>query len=372
MPPNKTNRAKKREKRPQSPELAGGAGFTFEDAVAAYFLSALLGESYARGIEGHIVSRIALQQRSFEEPLDDVVVDFRDPAGDTARLSLQVKRSLTISAAPSNADFREIIRDCWRTFTKPRFRKTKDRFGAAVGEIARSKQRAIISLCESARASISAAHFHARFAKGGNASAALKTIKKDIEALLAKAKGSACTKTEVHNFLAHFVLLDFDFLHAGASDPPAIMARLRDYLAPDHVDQAPSLWNDLRQIVRDGAGKSSEFDRPRLLQVLPRGIRLQAAASLRSDLDKITRLTRHWIADIHNDVGGVHVDRAALSEKLEKSLAGGRFIQITGLPGSGKSVLLRQRVEAELTHGPVLFLKSGQARRQGLVELCRG
>lgn len=81
---------------PQSPELAGGAGFTFEDAVAAHFLSALLCESAAEGIPDRIVSRVALQQRDFGEPLDDLIVDSCAADGSPARLSLQVKRQLTI------------------------------------------------------------------------------------------------------------------------------------------------------------------------------------------------------------------------------------------------------------------------------------
>src|SRR3546814_9227804 len=94
----------------QSPELAGGSGFTFEDAVAAYYLAALLAEAYAPGIPDHTVVRVAVQQRHFKQPLDDVIVDFRGANGGTARLSLQVKRALTISAAKSNTDFRDVIR----------------------------------------------------------------------------------------------------------------------------------------------------------------------------------------------------------------------------------------------------------------------
>lgn len=68
----------------QSPELAGGAGFTFEDAVSAEYLITLLGEGYAPGTGDRIVSRVALQQRDFDEPLDDIIVDSRDSKGGRA------------------------------------------------------------------------------------------------------------------------------------------------------------------------------------------------------------------------------------------------------------------------------------------------
>src|SRR5260221_13022729 len=99
----------------QSLGLAGGAGFTFEDAVAGSYLAALLQHGYAPGVESRLVTRVALQQRDFGEPLDDIIVDFQSEAGEIARLSLQLKRSLTISRAASNTDFREIIRDSCAT-----------------------------------------------------------------------------------------------------------------------------------------------------------------------------------------------------------------------------------------------------------------
>lgn len=61
----------------QASELAGGTGFTFEDLVAASYVTALLQEGFAPGVENRIVSRVALQQRDFGEPLDDVIIDFR-------------------------------------------------------------------------------------------------------------------------------------------------------------------------------------------------------------------------------------------------------------------------------------------------------
>src|ERR1019366_3784581 len=95
--------------RAQSAELGAGTGFTFEDAAGAYYLAVLLSEGYGPGIENRTASGVSFQQKAFGEPLDDLVVDFRGARGDDARFSIQVKRSLIISAAASNDDFREVI-----------------------------------------------------------------------------------------------------------------------------------------------------------------------------------------------------------------------------------------------------------------------
>ncbi|MCI5159716.1 MAG: hypothetical protein D3906_15065, partial [Candidatus Electrothrix sp. AUS1_2] len=168
----------------QSPELAGGEGFTYEGDAAAFYLTALLAEAYAPGIDDRIVVCVSVQQRDFGEPLDDIIVDFEDTAKNPARLSLQVKRSLTVSAAKTNKDFRDIIRDSWGTLKKSDFRINIDRYGAAVGTISAAKARALSTLCEWARESLTTEHFDARFVEEGNASKEIKTVKNAIVALL--------------------------------------------------------------------------------------------------------------------------------------------------------------------------------------------
>ena len=235
----------------------------------------------------------------------------------------------------------------------------------AVDEIAKDKARDFISLCEVARESQTIAHFSERFAEGGNASITLKAMKTDIVSLLSEEKGSEVSEAETHDFLAHFVLLKFDFLHDGAIDPPNVMSRLRDCLAVGDVDRAPLLWTVLRQMARTSAGKAGEFDRPRLVRELAGLFHLRAAPSLRGDLEKITALARDWLADIQDDVGGTSLNRASLIAQLEAALEEARFIQIRGLPGSGKSVLLRQQVKSALERGPVLFLKYDRLEGKG-------
>lgn len=293
----------------QSPELAGGEGFTFEGDAAAYYLTALLAEAYAPGIDDRTVVRVSVQQRDFGEPLDDVIVDFEDATKNPARLSLQVKRSLTISDAKSNTDFRDIIRDSWATLKKSDFRVNVDRYGTAVGTIAAAKERLLKTLCDWARESLTDTHFDARFTDGGSASAELKAVKSDVIALLKEAKGTPCTSEEVHQFLAHFVLIQFDFLREGATDPPDAINRIRDCLAPEDAAKAPLIWSRTVQLARASAGKSGQFDRARLVHSISAVARLRGATSFRLDLDLLTELAESYVNLIPDDVGGTRLDR---------------------------------------------------------------
>lgn len=344
----------------QSPELAGGEGFTFEGDVAAFYFAALLAEAYAPGIDDRTVVRVSVQQRDFGEPLDDVIVDFEDAAKSPARLSLQVKRSLTISEAVTNTDFREIIRDSWATLKKADFRIQADRYGTAVGTVTSAKARALRTICDWARESLDADHFDARFAAKGNAGADIKAVRDDVVALLTAAKGATCTTVEVHQFLAHFVLIQWDLLREGATDPPEAINRIRDCLAVEDAAKAPIIWSRIVQLARASAGKSGQFDRTRLVRLIAPLARLRGATSFRRDLDKLIELAKNYANQIPDDIGGTKLDRNALLTELSVKLTKARVVQVRGLPGSGKSAIVKRAVLQALTHGPVLFLKAEQ------------
>src|SRR5690606_20415718 len=131
-----------------SPELTGGGGFTYEDAVAAHYLTAMISGTTATALDARIVQRVVQQQADFEKPLDDLIIDATSLSDvSITRLSLQVKRSLTISEANSN--YREVIQRSWQTLQKPVFSEHVGR----VGSVAEVTSRAFATVCEWARAS---------------------------------------------------------------------------------------------------------------------------------------------------------------------------------------------------------------------------
>lgn len=343
-----------------SPELTGGEGFTFEGEVSAYYLTALLAEASAPGIDDRNVVGVSVQQRAFGEPLDDVIVDFNSDSNSPARLSLQVKRSLIISSAELNKDFQEVIRDSWLTLNKQDFRLNIDRYGVAVGTVAIFKERAIKTLCDWARESPTTAHFQERFRTNGNVNRNIKAVKKDVETLLDAAKGTACSIKEVHRFLSHFVLIRFDFLREGAVHPSEAINRIQECISPDDSTNATVVWSRVTQLARSSAGKAGQFDRTRLVYTISPLVRLRGGRTLRPDLDMLTQLANNYSNLIPDDIGGLKLKRTELLESLDTMLTETRAVQVRGLPGSGKSVLMKHAVQGALQNGPVLFLKAEQ------------
>ena len=332
-----------------STELTGGSGFTFEDSVVGWFLAALLLRHTAAGTPGEVV-RVAVQQRAAGQPLDDVVVDTTDAQG-KRRISLQVKKSLTISAAARNRHFRQIIADCRATRADPDFRVGYDAYGVAVQSVAVGRGRAFRRILELAGASTSAGEFVQRFEGPGATSIEQRKVRNDLRPLIAD------TDEGEWDFYLHFIMLDFAGLEPGGPLKSTIGSSLDSAIATGSAGSGAALFSTLCRAARVGAGGGKVWTRPVLLLDVSSQFRLRGIPAFADDLETISRLTSTAVAEISDEAGGHHVDRSTAVERAFELLKTYRLVNITGLPGCGKSAILRNCAE-RLTNGPVLFLKS--------------
>jgi hypothetical protein len=338
----------------QSPEISGGGGFTFEDAPVAIYLAALLGEESAAGLEDRTIIRVAVQQAAYGEPLDDLIVDARGTDDSISRLSLQTKRELTISAATTNTDFREIVTRAWATLQKPDFRTSIDRVGAVTGTVSEAARRAFVTICEWARASNTPEAFLKHFEPG----AADEDKRRALQAIRDILGDDDKTTSDVkaYRLLRHFVLIKIDVLHEGATDDAHAIERLRHHL--HDPARAADLWHRLLRLARNAAERAQEFSRLSLLAQLRGSFRLAGVRSLRVDLERVMEETRSALDSIACEIDGVEIARPALVDSVKRALETSRFVTIVGLPGTGKSAVLHACVLDAFKSGTVLFLKS--------------
>jgi hypothetical protein len=349
----------------QSSELTGGAGFTFEGTVVATYLALLLIEAAPRGLRGRKTVRVAVQQAAFGEPLDDLVVDAEAPDGTTARISLQIKTQLTISAARSNTDFREIVVNAWNTVLRDRFRDGVDRVGAATNSMSDAAARALERVCELARDSTTAGEFASRFVPGAGEGQKLRETVQVFRAILGELAGQLPTEAELHRLLRHFTILRFDLLHEGGRDEATAVEILRPGLHPKDASRADDLWYRLRVIAREAAGRAGGFTRSSLLEHLDGRFRLAGALSLREDIGRLEAEAELALKDIGATIDGVEVERTSLITLTDQAAISRRFVQLNGLPGSGKSAVLRAAAMRRRTVGPVIVLKSDRLSGRG-------
>lgn len=249
-------------KRMQSSELTAGAGFVYEGHVAAYFLAAMLtGE--LRPPLNISVKTVALQQSAYGAPLDDIIVTFED--GLDTSLYLQVKRSLTISAAASNRDFREVVKNSWLTYKDQINSRGDIYYGAAVDTISPASLRNFRAVCQAARNSHDVAVFLSRNNEAGTSSIDFDNTIRDIKAILGS-EGIGFSDSELHDFLRGFVILNFDVTTPESLSNTQTINSLRQVLtAPS---RANDLWERLKNTSREGAGISATYDKGSLKQLL--------------------------------------------------------------------------------------------------------
>ena len=341
--------------RSRSTELTGGGGFTYEDAVAAYYLASLLRKENAPGIDGD-VSRVAVQQKAHGEPMDDLIVDTL-VNGETRRLSLQVKRSLTISNSKSNADFREIIDMAKATRAKSNFRTGLDRYGFVTCEVGRDRFKSLERIIYWARNSDSGSHFAERFNHNGEANQTDIRVREQICDLL-----SPTNVDEERDFFSHFVALRLDGLEPNAVHYTEICNRLSDLIA-DPSDGGKALFTILCQLVRKGQASATVWTLTQLLGDLQPLAKLNAAPVFEADLQKLKEEATFSCKAIKADIGGVELRRSRLVSEVESVSQKHKLTNIRGLPGAGKSVILRSMIEAAIDRGPVLFLKSDRLEK---------
>lgn len=340
-----------------SSEVKSGQGFTFEDYVAAVYLSGLLTETTATGLSGRVVTRVEIQQGAFGRPLDDLAVTAQGADGIDMMFDVQLKQHMTISAAKSNADFRETVLRAYQTILKTGFKLNVDRVGAIVGDISDEPRREFWALCEMARDESDASKFVEKLRTPGTAGNKLTQFDA-VQAILEPHIESRELDLATHQLLAHFVLSRMEMLAEGSVIEAQTIALLANALSPDERSRALDLWKHLLSLVRPAQGRSGGLDRPRLVANLRGAFRLDAAPSLSAAVYAIQAEATLACAEIPNEIAGVTIPRTLLAQQVLDHCIAGQFLQITGVPGAGKSVVLRTAVELALKRGPALFLKA--------------
>jgi len=346
-----------------SPLLTGGAGFDFEDSVAAVYLTALLLESGVLGLGQYTVSQVALQRAASEAPLDDLIVTGSNAHGEYGTLHLQVKSTLHIGDGTSNTDFRDVLNKAWSTFQSTSFRVARDRVGAAVGSISQARFRAVRRLQELAFNSATSEDFWSRFDSVTNEDT--RTVRTAFVTVLRQIDPIGTNDQRLWRFFQHFTILQFDLHSNDGKDYFYAVEQLKLALKPVAVARAADLWRKLIDVARDVGDAGGSVDRPSLLHRLSPEFLLEAGRSSKADLERLSALAKATLSDIRLDINGHRVDRVSIIDKVAAALTQSRFVQITGEPGTGKSAVLRSIAEAEERDGFVFVLSEKRIEGNG-------
>ena len=337
-----------------SPSSAGPAGALFEAQVGAHYLLTMLAEADPRGLPGVSIERVEFQRAGEGHPLDDVVVRGVMRTGQPAVLEVQVKRTITF--APGDAVFRDVVgqlAQAYRTLDLSHQRQ----FAVATARTSFKIAGPYQEVLRWAREVSSAAVFFGRVSRknvgNDDMRAFVETTRRHLEAA-----GCASDDVTIWQVLRRFQILTFDYDTPGSQSLELALERARNVLDPADVSRASAFWRVLTETAVRTAASGGDLDRAKLVADMAsidhfqlRGLRRNCGP--RETLDEAAELA---VADIPRSIAGVTLARSAQLDNVRNARDQGRYVEIRGDPGVGKSGLLAMVIDEVRTEGRAIVL----------------
>jgi len=324
-----------------SPAAAGPGGALLEGHVGAQYLLSLLSGGEGRGLPGVIISRIAFQQAAMGYPMDDVVVQGRDGQGRAATLELQAKR--TINFTSSDKNFGDVVAFACRAMAKPDFASTRYELAVAISRTSTRIEQHVQDVLRWARDYQDAGGFFRRL----NLPGATHQEKRDFVAALRghmQAAGALHDDISVWRLLSRFQVLAFDFEQPGSICAQWARDRCALALATHDQGRAGEFLEALQQIALQVDASGGSLDAASLRHRLTgeRGFRLAGDRRLHAARERIAETSRSALDDIDTQVHGIALDRSVYVAQALSALEQGRYLEIRGAGGVGKSAILKE------------------------------
>jgi hypothetical protein len=355
--------------RATSPAAAGPTGPGFEVKVGAYYLLALLAQASPHALPGTVTTRIAFQRAREGFPLDDVVVHVDLADGSRATLQVQAKRTITF--APQDSVFKDVVAQIAKAIEEPGFWDGRNEIAVATPRTTTKIAGAYQDVLKWARDMGSHEEFFARLARPGAANPDMRGFVDTFRANLKEA-GAPHDELTLWRILSRFHILIFDFEATGSLAETYAVAHARMLLPPQRAADAGALWATLVTIALEKAATGGDLDHASLAeQLAKKGILAGDDRALASVFAAIQSEARLALADIGTTVGTTRLARHEHLAALRDALDGGRFVLIRGDAGVGKSGVLRQFAERNAEDAPVLVLTPGHIAPNGFLAHCR-
>ena len=343
---------------------SGPAGTHFEAQVGASYLLAMLSGAPPRGLPGATIDRVALQQANAGRPLDDVIIHAHDNvSGKPAVLEVQVKRSITFAAA--DPVFRKVVGQIVEASQRSDFLTQRYELAIATTKGSRKIDGAYQDVLTLARQIGDAATFAAQIDLEGVANEDMRAFVKTFESHL-RDEGAPHDNETVWRLLRRFQILTFDFTATGSASHDLALERAVRVLHADDGSRAGALWVSLIELAIDVAKSGGDRTRETALQTFAQlGYRFvgeRRHATARAALAESSRLA---LADIRNRVGSAVLARQERIAATHAALDRGRYVEVRGDAGVGKSGVLRQMAEAMQAEGQVIVLSPGRCAPRG-------
>jgi hypothetical protein len=345
-----------------SPASSGPAGPHFEGEVGAFYLLSLLVGAEPRGLPGTLVERVELQRSAEGFPLDDVIVRAHDALGSPAVLEIQVKRS--ISFAPKDPIFHAVVDQIALASRKSEFRNSRYELAIATARTS-GKIGAYQDVLTWARQLGDATTFTARINRPGSANDDMRTFVHTFKTHL-HSGGAPDDDETVWFLLSRLQILMFDFTFPGSVSETLVKERAAHALHPDDALRVSAFWGSLVDLTLQVAASGGDRDRDRLIEDLTsRSFRLAGDRRYIAVRAALAEYSRNTLSDINDHIGGVMLTRHEHVSAIHTALDNGRYVEIRGDAGVGKSGVLKHFAQQIAIESQVFVLSPSRTIPKG-------
>ena len=323
-----------------SPAATGGAGYTFEQHVDAYWLGLLLVRAIPPILIDCTLEEVYLQTRHLGWQTDDFLVVGRNGSGQLRKLSGQIKLNFTVSA--KNDECKKTIQGFWTDFkNSDNFSQDSDRFALVTLRGTNSLLEHFSGLLDCARASHDVANFEHRLSTTGFINQKSVRHLVEIRKIIDDSEGRDVSTAEIWQFLRKFHVLSMD-LTSTTSQMEATMKSLLAYVTTesDPIGVADATWNRLLRVASEGMSTARRYRREDLPEELT--CRHRPIANTEHSVLQSLRDHSALILDgIQSKIGDLHLGRYGLVQQVTEQLESAQVILISGPAGSGKSAIAK-------------------------------
>ncbi len=346
-----------------SPASTGPAGSHFEGQVGAFYLLSMLTGTGPRGLPGTIIGRIQFQRAAEGHPLDDVIVHAHDARGEAIVLEIQVKRSITF--APGDLVFRKVVEQIVQASRKPEFSCIRYELAIATARTSQKIDGAYQDVLTWAGQIGDAATFAARINRPGSANDDMRTFVQTFKSHMREA-GSPDDDETVWRLLRRLQILVFDFTAPGSVSEELAKERAVRALHVDDSIRAGALWATLVELALHVAASAGDRTRDRLIEDLRgQSFRLAGERRYASARARLAEDSCHTLDDINDRIADMTLTRHEHVAAVRAALDGGRYVEIRGDAGVGKSGVLKHFAEQIGREAPIIVLKPNRTVPRG-------
>ena len=336
--------------------------------MGAQYLLPLLSGGEARGLPGVVVMRVAFQRATLDHPMDDVIVTGNDAGGQPATLEIQAKR--TIDFTSSDKVFTDVVTFAVRAARKPAFDTERYELAVAIARTTTKIDRHIQEVLKWAREYQDPADFFRRLSQPRVSHRSMREFVEAFRGNMAKGDGPADDHA-VWRLLRRFQVLAFDFEQAGSMCALYARERSAALLVPQQASRSGELWDALQQIALevDAAGGDIDAGTLHIKLSSERDFQLSGNRRLHAARERLAEMADGVLSGIKLNVRGVSLDRSRYVEAADAALGQGRYLEIRGAPGVGKSGALKHIAQRIATESRVVVVSPSRLPGGGWIAL---